>query len=236
VWLTLIFSHKTIAVSEAIKKQIIYFPFINKKIVVVPLGIASVDYYKKQEAEQKLLGSVPDKGACVIGSIGELHPIKGHGYSIEAVASLISKGKKIKYIICGEGAYRPVIEKKISDLNMKEHIILAGNVPEAARYLKAFDIFLFPSLSEASGYAALEAGMAGLPVIASAVGGVPEIIDDMVSGILIQPEKPNEIVAAVELLIDKPELQTKYGSALHEKVLKDFSMENMIRDTIKLYQ
>jgi len=235
-WLTLIFSHKTIAVSESIKKQIVYFPFIKNKIVVIPLGIAPVDYFIKGEAKQKLLGSIPDKGTCIIGSVGELHPIKGQGYAIEAIASLISKGKKIKYIICGEGAYRPVLEKKIADLNMKENVILAGNIPEAARYLKAFDIFLFPSLSEASGYAALEAGMAGLPVIASAVGGVPEIIDDMISGILIQPKKPNELVAAVELLLDKPELQTKYGSALREKVAKEFSMEKMIESTEEMYK
>jgi glycosyltransferase involved in cell wall biosynthesis len=201
MWLTLVFSHKTIAVSEAIRKQVLYFPFIKNKIIVIPLGIAPVDYFNKDEAQQKLLGSIPNKDICVIGSIGELHPIKGQGYAVGAVANLISKGKKIRYIICGEGAYRPILEKKIADLNMRENIILAGNVPEAARYLKAFDIFLFPSLSEASGYAALEAGMAGLPVIASAVGGVPEIIDDMVSGILIQPEKPNEIVAAIELLL-----------------------------------
>jgi glycosyltransferase involved in cell wall biosynthesis len=232
----MLFSHKTIAVSEAIKKQVVYFPFIKNKIIVIPLGITPVDYFKKEEVQQELLGSVLDKNYCFIGSIGELHPIKGHGYAIEAVANLISKGKKIKYVICGEGAYRSVLEKKISDLNMKESIILAGNVPEAARYLKAFDIFLFPSLSEASGYAALEAGMAGLPVIASAVGGVPEIIDDMVSGILIQPEKPNEIVAAVELLLDKPELGQKYGSALHEKILKDFSIEKMIVETEKVYR
>ena len=242
-WLTLFLSHKTIAVSEAVKKQVTYFPFIKNKIVVVPLGIAPVDYFNKEEAEQKLLGSTQSKDICVIGSIGELHPIKGHNYAIEAVAGLISKGKKIKYVICGEGAYRPILEKKIKDLQEKnprsdlvQNIILAGNLPEAARYLKAFDIFLFPSLSEASGYAALEAGMAGLPIIASAVGGVPEIIDDMVSGILIQPEKPNEIVAAVELLLDKPELQQKYGSALHEKVLKDFSMERMIEETENVYK
>jgi glycosyltransferase involved in cell wall biosynthesis len=242
-WLTLVFSHKTIAVSEAIKKQIIYFPFIKNRIVVVPLGIAPIEYFQKEEAQQKLLGSTLDKDFCVIGSVGELHPIKGHGYAIEAVAGLISKGKKIKYVICGEGAYRPILEKKIKDLQEKnprsdlvQNIILAGNLPEAARYLKAFDIFLFPSLSEASGYAALEAGMAGLPIIASAVGGVPEIIDDMISGILIQPEKPNEIVAAVELLLDKPELQQKYGSALREKVMKDFSVERMVRETENVYK
>ena len=234
-WFTLIFSHKTIAVSEAIKKKVQYFPFIKNKIAVIPLGISPIEYLKKEEAQQKLLGGVQDKNACIIGSIGELHPIKGHIYAIGAASGLISKGKKLKYVICGEGTYRPVLEKKIADLNMKENVILAGNIPEAARYLKAFDIFLFPSLSEASGYAALEAGIAGLPVIASAVGGVPEIIDDMVSGILIQPEKPNEIVAAVELLLDKPELGQKYGSALHEKVLKDFSVEKMIVETEKVY-
>lgn len=235
-WLTLLWSHKAIAVSEAIKKQVRGFPFIQKKIVVVPLGIAPVSYFEKEEAQRKIFGAVIEPGTLAIGSIGELHPVKGHIYAIEAVAGLIEKGKKIKYAIIGEGAYRLVLEKKIADLNMKENIILAGNVPEAAKYLKAFDIFLFPSLSEALGYAALEAGMAEIPVIASAVGGVPEIIDDMKSGILIHPKKPGEIAAAIELLLDKPELGQKYATALHEKVLQDFSMERMVQETEKIYK
>jgi glycosyltransferase involved in cell wall biosynthesis len=241
-WLTLVWSHKTIAVSEAIKKQVLYFPLIKNKIDVIPLGVAPVEYFSKEEAQQKLFGSIPSKDICVIGSIGELHPIKGHIHAIEAIADLISKGKKIKYIICGEGAYRPVLEKKIKNLqeanprsDLGQNIILAGNIPEAARYLKALDVFLFPSISEAMGYAALEAGMAEIPVIASAVGGVPEIIDDMISGILVQPKKPGEISSAIELLLDRPELRAQYAATLHDKVLKDFSMKEMIYDTEKIY-
>ena len=233
-WLTLLWSHKTIAVSEAIKRQVQYLPFVRNKIAIIPLGIAPVSFFEKEEARLKL-GIKSDPETQVIGSIGELHPIKGHVYAIEAVADLIGKGRKLYYTIVSEGSYRPVLEKKITDLNMKDHILLAGFIPDAARYLKAFDIFLFPSLSEASGYTAIEAGMAGLPVVASAVGGVPEIIDDMSSGILIQPKKPGEIAAAIELLLDKPELSHKYGTALREKISKEFSMETMARKTQEVY-
>jgi glycosyltransferase involved in cell wall biosynthesis len=235
-WLTLLWSHQTIAVSEAIKRQVRNLPFIQKKIAVVPLGIAPAAYFEKGEAQTKLFGAAIEPGTLAVGSIGELHPVKGHIYAIEAIPALLSKNRRLKYIICGEGQYRAVLEKRIADLNIKESVILAGNVPEAARYLKAFDIFLFPSLSEALGYAALEAGMAQIPVIASAVGGVPEIVDDMKSGILIHAKKPAEIVSAVELLLEKPELGEKYASALHEKILKDFSMEKMVRETEKVYR
>src|SRR6202044_3825175 len=103
-------------VSEAIRKQVRNFPFVKNKIIVIPLGIAPVSLFEKEETQKKIFGNAVEAGTLSIGSIGELHPVKGHIYAIEAIAGLILKGKKIKYAVIGEGAYRPILEKKIADL------------------------------------------------------------------------------------------------------------------------
>ena len=117
----------------------------------------------------------------------------------------------------------------IKDLELESNVFMLGHIPNAYQYLKAFDIFLLPSLSEGLPYIALEAGLSNLPIIATAVGGIPEIIDDMKSGILIQPRKSREIKHAIEFYIEHKKVRGEYASAIHEKILKDFSIEKMIK-------
>jgi glycosyltransferase involved in cell wall biosynthesis len=105
----------------------------------------------------------------------------------------------------------------------------------AFQYMKAFDFFLMPSLSEGLPYVLLEAGIAALPVVATSVGGIPEIVEDMKSGILIQPKKPKEIEHALEFFINHPKTPKEYAKSLNENILKNFSIEQMISHTREVY-
>ena len=118
---------------------------------------------------------------------------------------------------------------------MESSVILFGFLPQAVQYFKAFDLFLLPSLSEGFPYIALEAGLSSLPIVASAVGGIPEIIDDMKSGILIQSRKSKEIKHALDFYITHKKIQKEHGTAIHNKVLNDFSIKNMIEQTVNVY-
>ena len=102
--------------------------------------------------------------------------------------------------------------------------------------LSAFDIFLLPSITEAFPYVILEAGNAGLPVIATAVGGIPEIIDDMESGILIQSRNGSEVARAITYLIDNKERCAELGRTLKERIRDRFSIAHMAKETFALYQ
>lgn len=135
----------------------------------------------------------------------------------------------------GEGEYRKDIEKIIKKLDMQESVFLLGLVPIAFQYIKAFDIYIMPSISEGLPYSLLEAGLASLPIVATAVGGIPEVIDDMETGILIQPKKPREIQHALEFFITHKKTQKEYSLKINKKVLKGFSIEKMIEDTLKIY-
>ncbi len=245
-WITIIFSHTTIAVSDALQLQMINWPYISEKVTVVHNGINSEIGFSKINARTELakmntdlsniLKSKNSKNITIIGSVGELHHIKGYDYSIRAIHQLIQKNKNIVYLIFGNGEEKENLEKLIKDLKLESNVILMGFIPQAIQYFKAFDIFLLPSLSEGFPYIALEAGITGLPIVASAVGGIPEIIDDMKSGILIQARKSREICHAIEFYITHKKAEKEHSMNIKEKIISEFSIKNMIENTLKVYK
>ena len=251
-WITIILSHKTISVSEALKSQMQNWPLIMNKVEVVHLGIKNEAVFSKVNARYELskinpffdsaIKNIPPKDLFLVGSIGELHHIKGYEYALRGLKSLNEKiklsnlNKKIVYIIISEGEHRQKIESEINSLGLEKSVFLIGRVPLAYQYLKAFDLYLMPSISEGLPYVLLEAGLASLPIIATAVGGIPEIVDDMESGVLIQSRKPKEIQHAIEFYLNHKKMQKEYSLAIHEKIIKEFSMEKMISGTVAVYK
>jgi glycosyltransferase involved in cell wall biosynthesis len=241
-WITIILSHNTIMVSEALYSQIINWPFIKNKITIIHNGIKPEPVFSKIHARNELakfsasfseaLKAKSMKDTIVIGSVGELHHIKGFDYSIRAIHNF---NKKILYLIIGTGEDREKLQKLISDLKLESNVILMGFVPQASQYFKAFDIFLIPSLSEGLPYMALEAGLASLPIISSSVGGIPEIIEDMKSGILIQSKNSKEIKHAIEFYMTHKKVQKEHSIEINKKILNDFSIEKMVEETVKVY-
>ena len=138
-------------------------------------------------------------------------------------------------IIIGEGDERTKLERLIKELELKKQIFLLGQKETAAQYLKAFDVFTLTSITEAFPYVLLEAGAAALPIVASGVGGVSEIIESMRSGILVKPRAPEEIAKAIEFLFTHPAKTAQFGQILRDRVIKEFSTARMIKETIVVY-
>ncbi len=240
-WITIVLSHKTISVSEALLSQMENWPFITGKVRVVHNGLQNEAIFSKANARNELIKEKLPKDCLLIGSVGELHHVKGYSYAFRGLQGFMANikashpKKKIIYAIIGEGEYRKNLEKDIADLGLQDSVLLLGKVPSAFHYFKAFDIFLMPSISEGLPYVLLEAGLAGLPVIATAVGGIPEIVDDMDSGILIQSGKPKEVQHALEFYMSHKKTQKAYGLALQKKVIDQFSLEKMVSETLNTY-
>jgi glycosyltransferase involved in cell wall biosynthesis len=242
-WLTLIFAHQTIAVSENIKNAFNGWPGVAGKITVIHNGIKSTTGYAKNGARTALANMFPQlkkalehKHVYWVGTIAELHPVKNLDGALLAIKELVGHQKYFPvYTIMGEGAERTRLEKMIADLGLSEHVFLLGHVADAAQYIKAFDTFLLPSKSEALGYVLLEAGLQETPVVATTVGGIPEIVDDMKSGILIQPRKPAEIAHAVNFYAEHPDIARQYAKALYESVKAKFTLEKMVKKTLDMY-
>ena len=204
-WITMLLSTHIIILSERELGQAQLLPFVNKKLRLIPLGINPPKFLIKKRAREFLeskSGKIFDSKVNIIGTIAELHPNKGLLYAINAFDKIKDKFPSLVYIIIGEGEQRESIEKLIKEKNLNERVILLGNIENASQYLKAFGIFILSSIKEGLPYVILEAGHAGLPVIATVVGGVGEMIDDMKSGILIQSKKSEEIASAIELILE----------------------------------
>jgi len=112
---------------------------------------------------------------------------------------------------------------------------LVGAIDEASRYLKAFDLFLLPSIKEGFPFVLLEAGLAKLPVVASDVGGILELIENKKTGILVEAKEDDDIEDALEILISDERLRDAYGQTLYEKIKNEFSFEAMVEEVERLY-
>jgi glycosyltransferase involved in cell wall biosynthesis len=241
--LTIRLSHKTIAVSEQTKKQISNKDYYKNKITVVKNGLDPIDFYDSQNAKQELLKKLPGdlniETRPWLGTISELHKNKGLKYIIEAIhlldLEIEDKNKLPIFIIIGEGEKREKLQQRINRYKLEDTIFLVGQITEAAKYLKAFDIFTLTSITEAMPYVILEAGQAGLPIIASSVGGIPEIIEDMRDGILIRPKEPIEIQKAIDFLLANPDKRSILSQNIKKRILLDFDKQTMVKKTVELY-
>jgi len=234
-WVTIVLSHVTIAVSQKIKKDICTLPFISKKIKVVYNAVAPIDFLPRQTAREMLgIASLPPN-TLVLGTISELHKNKGLDIALRGFTEFRDKHPQSHFVIIGEGEERKNLETYITQNRLSKQVTLTGFVKDASRYLKAFDIFSLTSRTEAFPYVPLEAGLAELRVIASRVGGVPEVIGNGISGILIEPEKPSDFAAALVHVIEDPK-NIHLGKVLRTRVEKEFNHDTLIFHTKDVYE
>ncbi|MDP2655900.1 MAG: glycosyltransferase family 4 protein [bacterium] len=221
-WLTILGAHKTICVSEKSKKDMLGWPFIKNKLVVVYNGTSG--FALRERTEQ----------AFTIGTVGELHKIKGQDILLEAWKKFI-KNHQARLVIIGEGEERENLENMAKNLGISDSVIFKGFVDNARSLLSDFDIFCIPSRSENLPYVVLEAGYAGLPVIATTVGGIPEVIESGISGALIPAEDPEALFSSLVLFHDNPRMRDRLGATLKETIKEKFSFEQMVEKTLGLY-
>ena len=232
-WLTVLWSHHTITVSTYNATQIARFPFIRHKIHTIHNGIDTFPTKDGFEARQLLAPSITH--STWIGTIAELHNNKGIDFLIEAFDRISHTYKDCGLIIVGGGEEQQTLQQRITEKNLRDRIHLLGYVENAKQYLKAFDIFTLTSRTEAFPYTILEAGLAELPVLASAVGGIPEIIQSGKNGILVGRGHIEEIEQGLSALLDSVNLRAHYGSELKKTVERGFSQRNMVNATAQLY-
>ncbi len=235
-WFTVELSHKTIAVSHKIAEQILGVPWITKeKIVVVHNGVSDsgTEYLERFAARTALKHKVAEK--FWIGTIAELHKNKGLDYLIQAYSYIAESNPDAALLIIGEGEERENLTDLIIKLGLQKKIHLLGFVDNAQRFLKAFDVFVLPSRTEAFPYVPLEAGLAQLPVIASRVGGIPEAITNRKNGLLVNPGEIYELKSAIKELLEDSAKAAIFGHNLRKTVEENFSIERMVQKTLSVY-
>lgn len=241
-WLTVMLAHMTIAVSVRDLKDGQSMPFARKRVTLVHNGIYAPAFKARDLARGalatvgKLSGIEFPKNSLLFGAIGELHKNKGYEYMLRAFATArASRHFPYRLVIMGEGEEKENLKRLIRELDLETDVALLGYVQNAPTFLPAFDAFVLTSIKEGLPYVVIEAGFAGLPVVATNVGGVKEIIDDMKSGILVQTRKPDDIAQGLLMLAKDPARAAAYGNNLKAKVEAEFSIEKMAERTIEVY-
>lgn len=174
----------------------------------------------------------PASGGKIIGTVANFYPAKGLEYLIEAAEKITRED--VVWCIVGDGLGRPVIEKLIKNKGLTEKIVLIGQKERIVRYLNAFDLFVLPSVKEGFPWAVLEAMAAKLPVIATRVGAIPEIIEDDVSGYIVEPRNSEQIAKRVITLLDNDSRAREMGIQAHQRVLFAFNIDTTIHQIEKL--
>ena len=190
----------------------------------------------RREARRQL--GLPEEGVLV-GTLGRLTPDKGgQDDLLHGMLGLVSAGCDARLLIVGDGPLRAGLEQLSRDLGLEERVIFTGqrSGPDVPRLLGAMDIFVLPSHREALPIALLEAMSMGLPVVATRVGGIPEIVKDNSNGLLVAPGSPSSIQDALLTLAMDPVLPERLGKAARAHVEAEFTLETMTRRVERIYE
>jgi glycosyltransferase involved in cell wall biosynthesis len=172
---------------------------------------------------------LPEKDAFVYGTVGRLAETKGQGVLLTAFARVHEKYPESWLILAGEGRLESELRALAAELNIHERVVFLGYRTDIPEVLKACDVFVLPSIAEGLPGALLEAMATGIPVIASRVGGVPEILNNPELGMMISPSSVGELTTAMERLGSMDEVERNdIGKALRERVHVEFTKEKMI--------
>ena len=173
-----------------------------------------------------------------IGTLRHLEANYGIDVLIEAVPLLLASDREIRIAIGGAGSLRSTFEHRIHELEIGAHVALRGRIAhaEVLAFLRSLVVFAMPSRAEAFGVAALEAQACGVPVVASHVGGLPEVVRDGETGLLVPPEQPQALASALLKLIEDPQLRARMGQAGREWVRDRYDWRTNVEQMLEVYR
>jgi len=221
-----------IAVCESDARFLIdHFRVPETLIHVIPNGVPGFDSLPSQQEARDRLG-LPREGAVVAGYLGALEPKKGVLDLVEAAGKCDVPG--LVLVLAGDGSLLSQLERRAAELPYR--LITPGRIEDPGPFLAALDLFVLPSHQEAMPLALLEAMSTGLPVIASRVGGIPEAVQDGVSGLLVEPSDVSRLSQALERLIRDTDLARKLGNEARRIASGSFGADRMVRRVLDLYE
>lgn len=229
--------NRILTVSDQVRK---FFAVKKKgfqKAITVYNGI-DAEVFNPQVVSEDLRNELGfKKKDIVIGSIGVIEKDKGHGYLVEAIARLKDQGiANVVCVMCGTGPQEVEIKKLVLKKGLEKEIIFLGFRDDIPRVLKTLDIFALMSLTiESFSMAAVEAMAMRVPVIATNIGGLPEVVDDGKTGLLIPPGDVDALCGSIKYLINNPDIRLKMGEKGRERVLEKFTIEENVRRTEEIF-
>ncbi|MGB2713448.1 MAG: glycosyltransferase [Vicinamibacterales bacterium] len=224
-----------ICASEAIRKILVADGIQVERTVTVHEGIDVEHVRAAPPAKPHEEFWLPHE-APIVGNVAALAPHKGQRYLIDAAALVLRHVPDARFIVAGEGELRLQLERQIKEHRLEKHVFLAGFRPDVLSLHKSFDIFVLSSTTEGLGTSLLDAMACGKPIVATTAGGIPEVVEDGVTGLLVPPRDADSLAKAIVVLLKDAKKRAKFGAAGLARVRERFSAERMVQDTLRVYQ
>ena len=224
-----------IAISAAVRERLIADGIHRDKTTVVHEGV-DVERIAQLPAANVHSAFFLPTHAPIVGNIGALVAQKGQHHLIDAAAIVVRSIPDVRFVILGEGELRSALEEQIKRKHLERHVFLAGFRPDALELLKGFDLFALSSLHEGLCTSLVDAMAASKAAVATAVGGVPEVLDDGVTGHLVAARDHDAMAARIIELLKNEPLRTRMGEAGLRRARERFTVERMVSGTMAVYQ
>lgn len=207
----------------------------RSQIVTIPNGVDATRFRSRDRARVRAERSIP-LDAVVIGTIGRLVAVKDHSTLLRALAIAAREGRMVHTLIAGDGALHSDLASEARALGLSESVHFLEDRDDVEDVLAAMDVFVLSSTSEGLSNTILEAMAAGLPVVATKVGGNAELVVDTVTGFLVSAQDPSTLWAPLARLIESPALRRSLGAAGRHRVMAEFSFDATVNAYRALYE
>lgn len=227
---------KVIAVSNFIKNHLKKTGLPSTKIELVYHGV-DIHKFKENKLKLNIKHSLGIKnGERIIMCVARLYPVKGIDRLIKAIPVILERGNIIKVVLVGNGAHKKEYEKLAHSLGVKSKVLFLGVQENVEALLNAADVFCLSSVTESLSFAILEAMAVGKPVVATKVGGVPEVVVNEITGLLVSPGNTRQLAYAINRLVEDKPLAKTLGENARNRIKEIFSFDRMIKETLSVYE
>jgi len=237
------FSDKTILTCKDFIRLAKENGFNTEKLKVIYTGLNMAEFYPKESSKNEIEINGKKIKKPIVAMVGRFDRYqKGHQYFIEAAKIINGKVSNVNFLIAGgtvnaeEEKFKKELEEKVKELGLSNQVIFTGFYPDLIYLLSNVEIVVIPSLYEAPSAVAMEAMAMKRPVVASNVGGIPEVVVDKETGFLVEPKNPEAIAEKVIFLLKNPQIVKEMGERGHLRVKENFTQEKLALEYEKLYE
>lgn len=226
---------RVIAISERIRSVLLQQGVPADKVICVPDAVPPVQQYPRDRDWVAQQFDIPP-GVALVGVIAQLIRRKGHRHLLRALLEPPLADRVVHVLLLGQGPEAASLRQRVRQSGLGGRVHFAGLRREVDRILPNLDIVVHPAELEGLGVAVLEAAAAGRPVVAAAAGGIPEVVIDGETGLLVPPADPPALAAAIRRLLDQPELAAELGRSARVRVAEQFSVAKMVAGNDAVYR
>lgn len=226
---------RIIGISDAIVQQCAAKPYIRRRPALVHSAVDVDRYAQPDAAGVEAWRAQWAARRPVVLTVGRLRSEKGHAFLFESIAQLRGDFPRLLLVVAGDGSLRNELEARVRSLGAADHVQFVGFRADVPELLAAADLFVLPSLSEGLGTAAIEAAAAGRPIVASRVGGIPDVIQEGVTGRLVEPGDSESLARAMAEVLADHSLAERLGRAARQFALEHFPVVKLVGQTEAVY-